>query len=312
MAITPLSTTQKERVNRLEKKLIKACSSGDLVVSKEILLDLKPIFLDTGNSARYYIANLRFLEATMTFGDKHTALQGIKSIREKARNNTRVYLEASSLLAICYIRLGNFSEAEPVIRAVLQNDKVIKSAKKRAEFRREIISRFDEEALIYGLSETHPIKPRLQDIENEIVKNIGKPEDELFENIGLKVPDGAKGILLKIDSFSKKQLPTAERLALPSGKEVVENKKVGKRIQRFISRALYNSFCDKDSEIYKTIVSNNLTNVNTIITTAIMETFYKFSIGISALIGVVAASIIKFGIDYICSVSKPKNLLDYR
>lgn len=312
MAITPLSEIQKNRVSRLQKQLALACSSGDLNAAKKIIIDLKPIFLNTGNNAKFYISSLRYYEAVMDHGNKSVALEGIRGIRERSNKNTRVHLEASTLLAICYLRIGAFDLSEPIIKEVLKNDKVITSPKKRAEYRKEIISRFDEEALIFGLSETNPVKMTLENVENQIIDNIGKHEDELYENIGLAVPENAKNILLRIDMFSKKQLPTAERIALPSGQEVVENKKVGKRIQRFISRSLYNSFCNKESEIYKSMISGNLTNLNTIITTAIIETFYKFSIGISALIGVVAATIIKHGIDYICSISKPKNLIDYR
>lgn len=248
----------------------------------------------------------------LDFGDKNNALIGFKGIRERSNKNTRVWLEASSLLAIGYLRIGSFELAENIIKDVLLNDTVIKSEKKRSEFRKEIISRFDEEALIFGLSENYPTKATVEEVEKEIVKNIGKNNDEIYESIGQIVPQSAKGILLRVDSFSKKQLPTAERLALPSGNEEVENKKIGKRIQNFISRSLYNSFCDKESEVYKYIVSGKLTNMNTIITAAIMETFYKFNIGISALIGYVASIIIKFGIDYICNVSKPKRLIEFR
>lgn len=312
MAISPLSDIQKQRVKRLEKSLIRSTRSGDLNGSRAIIADLKPILLGTGNSARYYLANLRYLEATMNFGDIHIALQGIKNIQSRANSNTRVFLEASSLLAICFLRLGNFDEAEPIIKEVLENDKVIRSDVKRAEFRKEAISRFDEEALMYGLSEERPSKLSVEEIEEVIVNNIGRSEEDLYENIGMIVPESAKHILSRIDSFSKKQLPTAERLALPSGKEVVNNKKIGRRVQKFVSRILYNSFCDKESETYKSLISGTLASTTSLITVSITDIFNKFSIGKTVLVGLIAANIIRLGIDFICSVSKPKNLIDYR
>lgn len=312
MAIIPLSNIQKERLKRLNTSLIKACKAGDLKGARTNLYDIKPILLLTGNTARYYIAYLRYLEACMDFDNINNALSAIKSIKEKSNKNTRVYLEASSLLAICYIRLGNFNEAEPIIKDVLKNDKVIKSESRRFEFRKEAISRFDEEALIYGLSEKNPPTLQIKEIEEIIHNNIYKSDIDIHENIGMVVPNSAKHLLSRIDSFSKKQLPTAERLALPSGQEIVENKKVGKRIQKFVSRVLYNSFCDKESETYKSIISGKLNSFNSLITITVVETFQKFSIGLKLLIGLVATAILKAGIDFICSISRPKSLIDYR
>lgn len=314
--IQKFTTIQKQRVDRLESQLKIATSKGDLISAKRIIIDLQPILNSTGNTARLMQAKIRLYEVSMDLGLLDNAVNGLNSVRTTVNKNTRTFLEASVLLAICYLRLKALSKAEPIIRDVLVNDSVIKSQDKRKIFRINIIERFDEEGLLFALREDVKSNFNLdyQEIEVEAAKLIqaNLDEDGLFENIGKVIPSSAKNILLQVDQFSKKQLPSAERIALPSGTQILENKKVGKTLFKSVKRVLYKSICDKDSEIYKEWYQSGLTGVTSLITVIVADAFHSLNIVIRGIIVTVTALIIKFGIAVYCEHYKPTDLMELR
>lgn len=313
--IQKFTPIQKERVERLENQLEIAASKGDVNSAKIIILDLQPIFNSTGNTARLMQAKARLFEANMEQGEVNIAISGLIGIRTIINKHTRTFLEATALLAICYLRIKDLLKAEPLIREVLINDKVISSITKRAIFRKNMIERFDEEGLLFALKGSVPVQRfDSNEIEHEVSKFIqsNQLEDKYFENIGNGVPNSAKQVLLKVDEFSKKQLPTAERIALPSGKEMLEDKKIGKTLFKSIKRTIYKSICDKDSEVYKGWYTGGLAGITSLITTIVADAFHKLNIGIRAVIVMVSALIIKFGINVYCEHYKPVDIMHMR
>ncbi|MHA4896920.1 hypothetical protein ACXZ1K_19380 [Pedobacter sp. PWIIR3] len=314
--IEKLNPIQRERADRLETQLKTAVRKRDIESAKRVIVDLQPIYQSTGNTAKLMQAKIRLYELSMDTGLLANATNGLSSIRVAVNKNTRTYLEASVLLAICYLRLKELGKAEPIIREVLINDDVIKSIEKRKAFRKNMIERFDEEGLLYALSEDVPTiaKHNYSEIQEAAVSLLRSNYDtqDLFDRIGSDVPSSAKNVLLRVDEFSKKQLPSAERIAIQSGAENLENKKVGKTLFSSMKRVVYNSICDKDSEIYKEWYQGGLTTVTSMITVLVADAFHSLNIAIRGIIVTVSALIIKFGIAIYCEHNKPSGILDLR
>lgn len=314
MAVQKFTQIQKERLNRLEPALKKAVSTGDLNLIKSIIMDLQNIYLPTGNEAKLLMAKNRWLEVEMDQGNLTIAERGLLGIRAKANKKTRVYLEATTLLAICYLRSNELMKAEPLIKEVLTNDSVIKSEENRQKFRRLIIERFDEEAVLYAIK-----SERIQDIISDTdqitleATNLANKftSDELYENLGFKIPKAAKDILSRVDMFAKKQLPTAERLKLPSPTLNHEDKKVGKTVFSSIKRSVYKSICDKEGDLNKRI-NTGLTSLQATLTVVVTELFTRLNIGIKILLVNTIAIIMKLGLDVYCDLYKPTDIMELR
>ncbi len=179
MALKPLTSSQKEKINRLAPSLKKAAADGDINLAKLIISDLKDLLNNTGRSTKLMEYKCHLFEAYMEAGDIDFAITGFIGIRSKIAKNTRTYLEATSLLAICYIRKIDIDKAEPLIKEVLQNDKVIKSEERRRIFRKNIIERFDEEGTLFAIKDLGYDNLNAEDIQNEagsVLQNLNEDE----------------------------------------------------------------------------------------------------------------------------------------
>jgi hypothetical protein len=316
LMVQKLTPIQRQRVDSLEIQLKNATAKGDLESAKRVIIDLQPIYTSTGNDAKLMQAKIRLYEASMDLGMLDNAVNGLCSVRIKVNKNTRTFLEASVLLAVCYLRLRSLDKAEPIIRDVLVNDSVIKSNERRKIFRTSVIERFDEEGLLFALKEENQSNLNLDYalIEHEAATLIrsNANEADLFENIGRIVPGSAKNVLLQVDQFSKKQLPSAERIALPSGTQILEDKKVGKTLFNSVKRVIYKSVCDKDSDINKGWVQGGLTTVTSLIAMLVADTFHNLNIIIRGIIVTTTALIIRLGIAVFCEHHKPADVMELR
>jgi hypothetical protein len=313
--IIKLEGTQKERANRLENQLQIAIERSDIKQAKLAVLDLQDIYGRFKQTKAIGIAKNKLYELAIETNDLDFAESGLLALRIKFNKKTRMHLEASALLAICYLRKNDLTLAEPIISEVLKNESVIKSVEKRSEFFKSIIDRFDEEATLYALRKSKNEKLDQEEITTQasLLANT-KSEDQLFDTIGQALPEYAKNVLFRIDNFSKNQLPTAEKLKLPSPTEVVENKKVGKTLFSSAKRVMYKSLCDPNSDIYKAWFNQGMGIVlnKTFIVTAITQAFLNIGIGVKAIIIPIAALVLKFGIEVYCEKYQPSDLMNLR
>lgn len=315
MAILPLSLSQKNKLKRLQPTLKQAALNGNIQLAKEIIHDIKDLLNDTGRQTKLLELKCFLFEAHMEAGDYEIAISGFLGIKNKTNKNTRTNLEATSLLAICYLRKSDIEKAEPLIKEVLKNDKVIKSEKRRIEFRKNIIERFDEEGTLFairGIGDDNLIPEEIQNEAGDVLQKLN--EDEIFIKIGENVPDNAKAILFRIDDFSKKQLPSAERKRLPSPKETINSEKVGRTLFSSIKRTIYKSICDPKSDIYKTWFNDGFKLVlnKVYLGTTITSMFINLGIGIKSMAVYITALIIKFGLEVYCDRYRPESIMEMR
>ena len=314
----PIKLPEKQltRVHELEKRFSYHLSNGSLRESKIILDELKGILYPYHHNARVLENYLKLYEVALESWQIDLAKRGFQFVRDNCNKNTRLYLEATTLLAICHLREQNIFSAEPLIAEVLKNENIIKSEKKKIEFRREIIERFDEEGVLAALAKSFPELKSEAEVHSaalEILKQ-GKSEGDIQEMLGESVPQDVKDFLLKVDQMSKNMLTYEHRLMLPSPKEVIKNKSTGDIIFRGLRRKLYKYICSEDSELYQAWLKNGLN--------AILDKGYVAGVVIAALTDVkigasgvaigVTALLMNQGINNFFENHKPSSLMVLR
>lgn len=258
------------------------------------------------------IAKNWLFEAALESGQLETAITGFKGIRRKVSPNTRVYLEATSLLAICYLRKGDISDAEPLMAEVLRNQTVIKSERKRRQFRLNIIERFEEEATLASFKGKYSEKFEPKDLEKEAGKLIQtETEDNLFSGIGKYSPQETKNLILRIEDFARKQLPKGDLKLLPDPRDRIKDEQVGRTVFSSVKRVLYRSLCDPSSEIYQAWFNKGLGFVlnKVYIGGLVVSVLGGVGIGIKPIAIYFTALIIKFGIEVYCDRYKPEGIM---
>lgn len=310
-----LTDVQKRRLSVLEPKLRHCARIGDLKLAKNICGDLQGILRPTGHLARLYQNKNYMFEAAMEAGELSFAKAGFSGIRKSANEGTRVYLEASALLAVCYLRESNFESAKPLITEVLSDETSITSVQGRRDFRRRVIERFNEEGALATLKMVGTDKLDGNKLEEDAGRFVAtQNEDEIFENFGDSVPQRTIQFLYEIDSFSQKQLPGSEQKLLPSPEEKTQKKEVGRTLFSAVRRVLWKSLCDKESDIYKAWFNEGMGAVlnKKYIGGAVAAALAGMGIGIHALGVAATALIIKLGIEVYCESFTLENIMSSR
>lgn len=314
MPQTKLTETQKRRLAVLEPRLRDAVMLRNYSKAKVAALDIQTLLRSTGHETRLMQNKTWLFEAAIEAEEYQTAEIGLKAVRDKTNSNTRVHLEATALLAICLLRQSRTVEAEPFIAETLQNNKVIKTASKRIEFRRHIIQRFEEEGVLGSLKNTgdiHQLDSKAVQDEAGYLLLHNTPDEELIRRIGIASPPGAVAIILKIDEFTRGLLPAPEISMLPPRADKSKQEKVGVTVFEALKRRLYASLCDKDSEIYQAWFKQGLGVVlnRVYIGGAVTTMLVNLGAGSMAIAVPIVALILKLGIEVWCEVNTPKNVM---
>ena len=122
---------QLARVRSLEDVLVRAASAGNLKKAKLALNDLRTILETYGHGARLLQNYLKLYEAALESWDLGLAKRGFRIVRQRANKRTRLYLEATALLALTHLREQDLFAAEPLMAEVLRDDCVIRSETQR-------------------------------------------------------------------------------------------------------------------------------------------------------------------------------------
>jgi len=310
-----LTEAQKRRLARLEPRLRNAARIGDFAAAKALAAELQGVLRPTGHHMRLFQSKNWLFEAALEAGEITFARQGFEGIRSAVRPATRLYLEATALLAVSYLRSGDIETAKPHMAEVLANTEVIQSDFQRRAFKRRLIDRFDEEAVLASLRDcgTDYLVPDIIEMEaGQLIQ--AKTEDEMFLSLGELTPEHSVDILLRIEEFGLKQLPEGDLKYLPGPKVRTERRDVGKIVFASFKRTLWRSLCDPASDIYNAWFHQGMGVVldRKYIGAAVVAVFSGFGIGLKALAVSATALLIKFGLEIFCEVYKPEALMESR
>ncbi|MBW6391323.1 hypothetical protein [Billgrantia antri] len=260
-------------------------------------------------------AKNQLFEVAMESGNLSTAITGFIGIRQKVSRRTRLYLEATTLLAICYLRKKDLASARPYILEAFEREKNIISPERQSEYRLALAKRFDEEALLASLSPGASEQLDIDKIQDEAGKLIySKHEDDILELLGASVPEGALEFVNDVHKESQGLLTYEEKKKLPSPAAFEERKKLGKGVLSAFQAVIWRSFCDKNSEVYKMWFTNGMQAVldKKYITASVVSALSGLSIGVYAIAVYLTALLIKMGIETFCSVYKPSSIMGLR
>jgi hypothetical protein len=139
-------------------------------------------------------------------------------------------------------------------------------------------------------------------------------EDEVFASLGRSLPKKTMAYILKIDEFSRGQLPSAEVRYLPLPEELIKHSELGRTVFSSIRRVLYRSLCDRESDVYKAWFNQGHMAVldRRYLAIAVATALSGLSIGVKALGVSATALLIKLGIEGFCERYKPTGVMEVR
>ena len=309
-----LTDVQKARLAILEPALRKAVHEADFESAKIHASDIQALLRPTGHETRLMQSKTWLFEAAMQAGHLDLAESGFQGIRKKTAPGTRVHLEATALLTICFLRQKRLEEAEPLMRLVVRSEN-IRGEERRKKFLRMIVRRFEEEGLFAALRDVGYESLDPDDIDSAAIVQVQTiTEDEMFAIIGASLPRDAVDFLLKIDLAAKRQLEQKETLYLPTRGEIEKPTQLGRSVFGSLKATLWRSLCDPESEIYKVWYGQGFAVVlnRKYFATAVAAICIGLGLGVRAIAISVTALLIKFGLEVYCDRFKPECIMDDR
>jgi hypothetical protein len=307
---------QLARVHRLEAILSAATESGELKKAKIALNDLRPILERYNHKHRVLEAYLMLYETALEAWDLDLAKRGFEFVRREARKKTRLYLEATVLLALAHLRNQDLFSAEPLMAEALRNDDIITSKPQRDAFRQEAIERFDQDGALASMAKLHPEVMHEARVHQEALELLrkGLNEQEIEEDLGVRIPQEVKEFILKVDVLSRKLVPHETRLLLPSPTDAIKNRQVAQLVFNAAKRRLYGMVCDEASETYQAWITGGLDAVCSkgYIASAVVAVLVDIKISIPTVAVGLSALLMKRGISNFCRLNKPKRFMDLR
>lgn len=308
-----LSEQELRRVRQLEAKLRLAARRGTVDEAKRITADLQPILRNAGQETRLQKAKAWLFEAALEAGELGFAMTGFTGIRTKTRKTTRIYLEATALLAVCHLRLGELEAAKPLMAEAYARVRNIKSPRRRRQFYRRLADRFEEEWAVSILS-TDSVNEDLDPVsvqESAGVLVATTTEQDIYLRLGEYLPKHKVDLLLEVYQFSHKQLPSAERALLPSPEAKRRRREVGNTLFRATRRAIWKALCDPESDTYKMWFNQGLMVAmdKKVVGASVVFALTGLGLGSSALAIPITAIVIKLGVDVVCEAWSADGLM---
>lgn len=298
-------------LKKLENKLHAAVSSGHSELAIELATEIQVLFAPDRRHHRLLQAKLWAFESCLDDNRLGYAETGFIGIRKIANDNTRLHLEASALLAVCFLRQKKPVKAKPLIREVIQSANNIRSDRRRHQFQKRFVTRIEEECILSELIGTVEgvLDPKAIH-EKAVLLLQQNNESELTKLIGNLIPSSGVLLLRDVRNYSILQLPAPDRKLLPPPQESEKPKNIGIRATAVLRRIAWRAICDPESTIYKAW-SKKIPKVynEAYFASALVATFSNWKIGIPLLISGVVAIVMKYSAHEFCMWAKPQSLM---
>lgn len=307
----PLSKIQKERLAKLEPQLRSCVGSADLNRAKRIALQIQELLRPTGHETRILQAKNWLYETAMEAGSLTFAKMGFEGTIQKSSPSTRLNLEATSLLAICYLREGSIEKARDMIVKAVSSINNIKSPDRREQFHKRLIERLEEESILVGLKERSSENLDIDEVDRQSIQLVmTKSESQIYLEMGRAVPQRSVDLLNDVRNTYTLRISGPDRKMLPPPITEENKEALGKRANSALKRVAWRAVCSPDSDIYKAW-SQGLSIVydRKYIAAAIVAAFNSASITVVMVAASAAALAIKFGAEVFCETFAPRSLM---
>jgi hypothetical protein len=305
-----LTDHQKEVLREYEPVLERSRRTGDLVSAEKAILTIQAQFLEQRSHFRLLNAKLYYYEVLLDAGKTEDAMKGFESVYLRAGKGTRIYLEASSFLGICALRLKKLDEAKKHIRYVVNNTKHIDSVERRQQFYKRFIDRLEEECVLSQLIGEERGSMDTDEIHLHAIELVKKSDSELLENIARSLPHQTKAIVSEVRSYSINLVPLTDRKLLPPPRPEIPDSELGRKALAALKRIGWRSFCDKESGLYKLWKDRAPKIFNQgYFASSIVTTLAEWRIGLPQLAAGIVATAMRFGCAEFCTQFKPDGLM---
>jgi len=311
MSNTKLTEWQLSEIKPLELELRKAVQQAEPEMAIEFAEKIQNLFPYDRKHHRLLRAKLWAFEACLDANRLTYAEAGFIGIRKLSETNTRLYLEASSLLAICFLRQKKTSESKKLIHEAILKINNIASDRTRHQFQKRLIERIEEECILAELIGAGEEKLDFKEIEEKAIFLIQRnSDDEILKLIGNSVPVSSIKLLNDVRTYSIKQLPAPDRKLLPAPEKAEKPKQIGLITFAILRRIAWKTFCKPSSPIYK-LWANRVPKVfnEGYFSVAVITTMGDFRIGIPIIASGLVALIMKYSAEEFCELAKPKGLM---
>lgn len=306
-----LSTEQKRALAVLEPQLRLCIKSADLEKAKKITAKIQEILRPTGHGTRLLQAKNWLYETAMEANNFYFATTGFIGTRQKSNTGTRLHLEATALLGICYLRTGDITNARLLITEASLSINSIKSEARRTQFHKRFLQRLEEESILFGLTNSDSAPLKIDDVDKQAIHLIQtKSEEDILIEMGKAIPPETILLLEEIRKTYQLRLTASERKLLPAPLTEKSKEELGKRARSALKRVAWRALCNPDSELYKAW-SQSLSVIydKKFITTAIVTAFGSYSITATMIAASAVALALKFGAEVFCETFAPESLM---
>ncbi|WP_411835606.1 hypothetical protein ACLBNB_19230 [Pseudomonas chlororaphis subsp. aurantiaca] len=306
-----LTTEQKKTLAVLEPQLRLCIKSANLEKAKKITFQIQEILRPTGHETRLLQAKNWLYETAMEANSFHFAIMGFEGTRKKSSPSTRLHLEATALLSICYLREGNLPKARQLVSQSVQSISSIKSIERRKQFHKRFLQRLEEESILSGLIDKTSKPLDIDEVNDQAVLLIKtKSEEEILTEMGKAVPKNSLNLLEEIREAYQLRLPASDRQCLPAPLTEKSKEELGKRASSALKRVAWRALCNPKSEIYKAWNQGlSIVYDKKYIATAIATTFGSYSITATMIAASAVALAFKFGAEVFCETFAPESLM---
>lgn len=311
MSNTKLTEWQLAEIKPLEYKLSEAVQRAESEMAVELAGRIQNLFPDDRKHHRLLRAKLWAYEACLDANRLAYAETGLIGIRKLSEPNTRLYLEATSLLAVCLLRQKKTSDSKKLIHEAITKINNIVSDRTRHQFQKRLIERIEEECILAELIGTYEKELDVQEVEAKAIFLIQRnTDDEIFKLIGNSVPVSSVSLLSDIRTYVIKQLPAPDRKLLPAPEKAEDPKQIGRITFAILRRVAWKTFCKPSSPIYK-LWAKRVPEVfnGGYFSAAAVATMNDYKIGIPLVASGLTALIMKYSAEEFCELAKPKGLM---
>jgi hypothetical protein len=306
-----LTKAQRAKLAEIEPRLRACACSADFDEAKKLVAEVQPMLRSTGHTTRLLQIKNWLYECALEARELDFAIAGFEGNRKLARSNTRIYLEATAFLAICYLRQKNVEKAKFHVREAIVCVSNIQTPRRREQFHKRYLGRLEEECVLSGLIEETPGYIDVDILQDEAVKLLKeKHEDEIIEQLGMSLLGQSAQLLLDVQGFYHKQLPVLDRKMLPAPVTKHGIRELGQKVSAAFKRVAWRAVCDSKSDLYKAW-STNAAYVydGKVLIGALAAALKSWKITAMCFAAAMTALIIKWGAAVFCEAFVPDWLM---
>lgn len=309
--MTKLHEDQLAALRPLEARLREAVGQAESEKAVEIAGKIQGLFPNNRKHHRLLRAKLWAFEACVDANRLSYAETGLIGVRKLASPSTRLYLEASALLAVALLRQKKVADSKTIIREVINNINNIESDRTRHQFQKRFISRIEEECILAELMDTGDGALDASEIEAKAILLIQQnSDDDILKLIGNSVPSRGLRLLSDVRTYSIQQLPPPDRKMLPPPEKAEQPRNIGRTTFALLRRIAWKTFCKPSSPIYK-LWSKRVPKVfnEGYFSAAVVTALGDFRIGVPLIASGLAALVMKYSAEEFCELAKPRGLM---